>query len=940
MQAVAQTDSTKIIIHYQEAPDNQKDWNLWVWPEGGDGAKYDFTGEDAYGKVAEVEVSGIHQKIGFIVRTDSWDKDGGDRWIDTSSGVGEVWVKAGDDQTYTAPPDGEYRDIPSYQHIKVKIHYHRYDQNYDGWNLWVWNPEHDGQKVNFDAMDDYGKVAEVELNDPDGIEKLGFIVRKSTEGNDWASKDIDHDRYITRFDADGTAEVWLVQGQETIYENQGFVNLNPAITHASIDAFNQITLETNVPFSLKDAADQIKIEGADIERVASFDDNLTDLTNKIKIFTKEDLDLTKSYTLLFNDFGTRAITVGKVVRSDEFDQKYFYDGWLGNQYDKKETKFTLWAPTASEAMLAVYPDAASAETKEIPMSSGENGTWKAALKGNQDGLVYTYKVKIGGVWTEAVDPYARAVTINGDRGVVVDLSKTNPDHWNNHKPELIHPEDAIIYEAHVRDLSISPNSGIQHKGKFLGVAEKNTKGPDGVKTGLDHIKALGVTHVQFLPIFDFNSIDETKLDQSQYNWGYDPKNYNVPEGSYSTDPADPYDRIIELKTMIQTLHDSKLRIIMDVVYNHVFSASQSNFQKLVPGYYFRYNEDGTLANGTGVGNDTASERKMMKKFIVDSVSYWAKEYHMDGFRFDLMGIHDTGTMNAVRDALNKIDPSIIILGEGWDLNTPLDPSLKADQKNAEDMPGIAHFNDSIRDALKGSVFNDLDTGFVNGKQGVEEIMKEGIQAGISYPDDIATYRDPEQVINYVEAHDNLTLWDKLKLTNPEADEETLKQMHKLASSILLTSEGIPFIHAGQEFMRTKYGDHNSYQSPDSINQLDWSRCREFSSEVDYVKGLIELRKHYKSFRMTTAGEIEKQLKFIPASKNIVAYSLNAKALHDKANEIVVIHNANQEEKTVTLPYSGTWHLLVNGEKSGIRTIKIIHGNKVNISPLSTFVLKR
>ncbi|RDI45585.1 type I pullulanase [Falsibacillus pallidus] len=940
MQTLAQESTTKVIIHYQESPDNQKDWNLWVWPENGDGSRYEFTGEDAFGKTAEVKLSGIHQKVGFIVRTDSWEKDGGDRWIDTSSGIGEVWVKAGDEKTYTSPPDGEYRDFPSFDHVKVKLHYHRYDQKYDGWNLWMWNPEHDGQRVNFTGEDSFGKVAELNLDDADGIQKLGFIVRKSVDGNDWSAKDIDHDRFITRFNEDGTAEVWLVQGQESVYQDPGFVDLNPVITQASMDGFNQITLETNVPFSLKDSAESIKLDGAEIEKITPYNAEDVDLLNKVRIFTKENLDLSKSYKISMDGYGEKEVVLGKVIRSKEFDDQFYYDGWLGNQYQKNKTDFTLWAPTASEAHLVVYKDTSSNEATEFPMKKGKKGTWTAGLKGDQDGLVYTYKVKIGGAWTEAVDPYVRAATINGDRGVVVNLDNTNPKHWNNHEAKLPNPEDAIIYEAHVRDLSISPDSGIEHKGKFLGMTDKNTKGTEGNATGLSYIKKLGVTHVQFLPIFDFNSVDETKLDQPQYNWGYDPKNYNVPEGSYSTDPADPYKRITELKSMIQALHDNQLRVIMDVVYNHVFNANQSNFQKLVPGYYFRFNEDGSFANGTGVGNDTASERKMMRKFIVDSVSYWAKEYHMDGFRFDLMGIHDTKTMNEVRHALNKIDPSIIVLGEGWDLNTPLDPALKADQKNAEDMPGVAHFNDSIRDAIKGSVFDDSDKGFVNGKAGVEDILKQGIEGGIHYPDSMATYRDPEQVINYAEAHDNLTLWDKLQLTNPESDTETLKQMHKLASSILLTSEGIPFIQAGQEFMRTKNGDHNSYQSPDSVNQLDWNRAAEFHSEVDYFKGLIDLRKHYQSFRMTTAAAIEKNLNFMDAPDRVVAYSLNAKALHDKAKEIVVIHNANEEGQLVSLPQNAAWHLLVDGQQAGVKTVKVIHGNKVMVPALSTFVLKR
>jgi type I pullulanase len=577
------------------------------------------------------------------------------------------------------------------------------------------------------------------------------------------------------------------------------------------------------------------------------------------------------------------------------------------------------------------------------MTRAENGTWTAELQGNQNGTLYTYKVKIGDSWNEAVDPYVRAVAVNGDKGAVIDLETTNPDKWTADKPEFGNPEDAIIYEAHVRDLTIHPESGVSDalKGKFLGVSEAGTTGPDGVKTGLDHIKDLGITHLQFIPMYDYNtaSVDETKLDTPQYNWGYDPKNYNAPEGSYSTNPYEPAVRINEMKQMIQTLHDNDIRIVMDVVYNHMFSAFESNLHQLVPGYYYRYNNDGTLSNGTGVGNDTASEHKMMRKFIVDSVAYWAKEYNIDGFRFDLMGIHDVETMNEVRKALDEIDPSIIIIGEGWDLATNLDPELKANQKNAFKMPGIAHFNDDIRDGLKGSVFDDQDSGFVNGKADMELRIKKGVVGGIPYNDDIKTFSvDPEQTVTYVEAHDNHTLWDKLQLTNPQDSEEDRKKMHKLSSSIILTSQGISFIHAGQEFMRTKGGDHNSYKSPDSVNQMDWERRAEFDAEVEYMKGLIELRKAYPAFRMTTAKEIQENLTFLDAPANTVAFWLNGSANGGKEGKIAVAYNANKAPVEIKLPEDGKWKVLVNGTEAGTQGLETIKGNTVTVPPLSAYVL--
>lgn len=817
VKAVSNSKTTEIIIHYKEKLGNTKDWNLWLWGENANGTSYQFTGEDEFGKYAKIKIDGDYNRVGFIVRTNEWEKDGGDRWI---------------------------------ENIK-----------------------------------------------------------------------------------DGRAEVWILSGDEKVYNSKPSSDLS--IQKATIDSFHEITVTTNVPFNIKEK--KIEIEGIKIKNITPYDINSGDITNKVKIITEQKIDLKQTYKVKIENLADTNTEIGKVIRSEEFDNLFYYGGNdLGNTYTPQHTKFRLWAPTASEAKLVTYKKWSDKIGAEINMQQGEKGTWTSELKGNQKGLFYTYKVKIGDKWTEAVDPYVRAASVNGDKGAVVNLEETNPKKWKaNKKPKFKNPEDAIIYELHVRDLSIQPESGIKQKGKYLGVTEKGTKGPEGVKTGLDHIKDLGVTHVQFLPIFDYASVNEETLNEPQYNWGYDPKNFNVPEGSYSTNPYEPTVRITELKQMVQTLHDNNLRVVMDVVYNHMYNAAESNFHKLVPGYYYRYNEDGTFANGTGVGNDTASERKMMRKFMIDSVTYWAKEYNLDGFRFDLMGIHDYETMNEIRKAVNQIDPSIILHGEGWDLNTPLAAELKANQKNAEKMKGIAHFNDDIRDGLKGSVFEEKENGFVNGKQNMEDRIKKGITAGIDYDTNSSTYQDPEQVLTYVEAHDNHTLWDKLELTNSGDNEEVRKQMHKLSSSILLTSQGIPFLHAGQEFMRTKYGDHNSYKSPDSINQMDWLRRATFNNEVDYMKGLIELRKKYSAFRMTSAEQIKTHVSFIDAPKNTVAYIIEG----NKHEYFTVAHNANREAVEITLPSKGPWKVLVDGKQAGSKPLYVVHDNKIKVPALSSIVLK-
>ncbi|SCC29858.1 type I pullulanase [Bacillus mycoides] len=821
VKAVSNSKTTEITIHYKEKAGNTKDWNLWVWGENSNGKSYDFTGEDEFGKYAKVKIEGDYNRVGFIVRTNEWEKDGGDHWVEN--------------------------------------------------------------------------------------------IR------------------------DGRAEVWILSGDEKVYDSKPSSDLS--IQKATIDSFNEITINTNIPFNSKEQ--KIEIEGVKIKGISPYDTNSGDMTNKVKIITEQKIDLKQTYKVKIANLADANIEIGKVIRSEEFDNLFYYGGNdLGNIYTPQHTKFRLWAPTASEAKLVTYKKWSDKIGTEINMQQGEKGTWKAELKGNQKGLFYTYKVKIGDKWTEAVDPYVRAASVNGDKGAVVDLEETNPKKWKaNKKPKFKNPEDAIIYELHVRDLSIQPESGIKQKGKYLGVTEKGTKGTEGVKTGLDHMKDLGVTHVQFLPIFDYASVNEETLNEPQYNWGYDPKNFNVPEGSYSTNPYEPTVRITELKQMIQVLHDNNLRVVMDVVYNHMYNAAESNFHKLVPGYYYRYNEDGTFANGTGVGNDTASERKMMRKFMVDSVTYWAKEYNLDGFRFDLMGIHDFETMNEIRKGVNQIDPSIILHGEGWDLNTPLADELKANQKNAEKMKGIAHFNDNIRDGLKGSVFEEKENGFVNGKKNMEDRIKKGITAGIEYDTNSSTYQDPEQVLTYVEAHDNHTLWDKLELTNSGDSEEMRKQMHKLSSSILLTSQGIPFLHAGQEFMRTKYGDHNSYKSPDSINQMDWLRRAAFNNEVEYMKGLIDLRKKYPAFRMTSAEQIKKYVAFIDVPKNVVAYTIDGKGSGNKSEYFMVAHNANREAVDITLPSKGPWKVLVDGKQAGSKTLYVVHDNKIKVPALSSLVLK-
>ena len=580
------------------------------------------------------------------------------------------------------------------------------------------------------------------------------------------------------------------------------------------------------------------------------------------------------------------------VRSNDFDNYFSYDGELGALYEKEGTLLRVWTPTAKSVEVWIYADDSfKGPSTKIEMVQKPKGIFEAYLPGDQHGTIYVYKILfLNNRESISVDPYARATTVNGMKSVIADLNRTNPDGWGERLPAFGLPEEAIIYELHIRDFSISETSGIVNKGKFLGLTEKNTQNASGRKTGLDYLIDLGITHIQILPMFDYATVDEANLTEPQYNWGYDPLNYNVPEGSYSTDPFDPFNRIFELKQMIRTLHDNGLRVIMDVVYNHVYDPKDQALERTVPGYFYRYNADGSLANGTGVGNDTASERHMMRKYIIDSVKYWAKEYHLDGFRFDLMGIHDSVTMNAIREALDKIDPSIIIIGEGWEMSTPLPEDLKASQRNAQAMPRIAHFNDSIRVALKGSDFGDeKDRGFISGKNYLEDLLLRNIK-GAMHLSSHSSYVDPEQVIQYVEAHDNLTLYDKLLRSNPDDSEEVRIKRHTLATSIVLLSQGVPFIHGGQEFLRTKAGVANSYQSPDEINQFEWERVTTFQESVAYVKGLIALRKSEYLFRLHTHEEIDAHFTMLSENFNIIAFSLT-----NSEKKYIVIFNGNRSD---------------------------------------------
>ncbi|WP_458121532.1 type I pullulanase [Paenibacillus sp. Z6-24] len=676
-----------------------------------------------------------------------------------------------------------------------------------------------------------------------------------------------------------------------------------------------------------------------------------------------------------------------LTRNMDIATDYFYDiDDLGIQYTPQHSIFKVWTPDAVQVSVALYDEPGEYDHEglvhdhtgglEIPMQSEEGGVWVLDHEGDLAGKYYMYRAEFpDGSVEYAVDPYARAVSPNGQRTAVVDLRSTDPEGWENDiRPPMASLTDAVIYELHVRDFSVDKDAPIQHKGKFLAFTETGLCDEYGNSIGIDHLRELGVTHVHLLPIADFQTVNELTVDdpdseQAKYNWGYDPQHYNVPEGAYSTDPWDPTSRIREFKKVVQALHGEGMRVVLDVVYNHTFSVDDGPFDRLIPGYFYRTDERGQLTNGSGVGNEIATERPMVRKYIKDSLRYWANEYHLDGFRFDLMGLIDTETVTQLTQELRRdIDPCILIYGEPW--TGGWSPLPQQTLKGAQRGKGFALFNDNFRSAIKGGS-DDETRGFATGEFGKEGDLVKGIYGSIG---DFTDH--PSESINYVTAHDNLNLWDKI--VRVSGAEEKLSFLHMdngrlpdgrdvaeaveqanpykyvdpndvlahewvrrsiLANGIVLTSQGIPFIHAGDELLRSKYGDHNSYRSPDAINAIRWSNKQRFRQVFDYYKGLIQLRMSHPAFRMSDRKDVEKHLRVLRSDHQIVAFQLGEYAHGDKWRHIIVIYNSATTEQKVTLPqFSRQWQVVVNDREAGVYPLASVLGGEVAVAPLSMMVL--
>ena len=832
--------------------------------------------------------------------------------------------------------------------ITVKLHYSRSDDRYAGWNAWMWTLTKGGCDYAFSETD--GDQVATMVVDGYTTTVVNYIVRKGQwETQEFAERQIDVSTILRGtihcYVTSGVKEVKLLLGDDVVLANKllsceldydrGVIGVKTSMAVSDLDAFRLVDL------SGKDA--EIAISGIQGE------------AGEYELSLNKSLDLVYLYQYRIS-FGGYDYTIqtNSIYASKHFSKEFTYDGDdLGAVWSAEKTAFKLWAPTAETVKIALYRSGTAGTDdliKTVPMIRGNLGVWSADVVGDCNGVYYTYLVKVNGNQVEAVDPYARTTGVNGNRGMIINLKSTDPDGWvKDHNPNPLKSyTDAILYELHVRDFSIGENSGVSevNRGKFLALTEKGTKTPDGAATGLDYLKSLGITHLHLLPIYDYGSVDESRLDKAQFNWGYDPVNYNTPEGSYSSDPYNGFARVAELKKAVQALHDNGISVVMDVVYNHVFEAGNFCFNKIVPGYFSRSNPDGSNSNGSGCGNDTASERPMVRKFIVDSIVYWQEQYHFDGFRFDLVGLLDTTTINALVDAVHVNHPDVIFYGEGWTMNTAVEPgNYMATQLNAPMTPEFAYFSDTIRDLLAGR--NGETLGFVSGLKGKEEPLARCFTAATSW------CPSPTQTVNYASCHDNYTLVDKLTLTRSDASSDDLVRMNLLAAAIYMTAQGIPFIHAGEEFLRNKLDENgkrieNSYNSSDFVNKIRWEllKQQENAAAVEYYRGLIRFRKAHTALRLSTAAEVAKNVTYKWITNELVLFEIkgHGSVSGESSESIVVIFNATTEPKQIDFTAhdldAGVWSVYIDDHSAGTEVLKTISDGVVTVAPISAMVLAK
>lgn len=878
--------------------------------------------------------------------------------------------------------------------VTLTVNYYRLASDWTGYNMWLWPQGGDGRSVQFDAETVTIKNKQWKtvtttisnINTADNGNAIGVIVRKSTADNDWAEQT--KDMFITSDKiVNNAVTIYLIQGDDSIYYSEDDVNLANRLTRAAFNSMNSVYFSTSKAIA---ETSRFNLYEGDIvvgSLIAADNPQIVGKQTGVIDFATGEIDLTKTYTIKdeptdaeFDEdvhFAPRAVSKADIFEYSQFNEKYVPDAneVLGVDVTAEKTTFKVWSPFASAMKLNVY-DNGTTETKlyEVDMNKADKGMWtytfgiaksvdKAITPYGLCGKYYTYTATVYGKAQSVVDPYARSGNANGTRGMILNLDETNPTGWaNQSNPTLNSYSEAIIYEAQLRDLTIDSSSGVSeaNRGKFLGLTESSaTNG--GTKTAVDYIKELGITQLHFQPIFDFASVNEnfttaTFDGEGQYNWGYDPLNYNMPEGSYSSDPADGAKRVTEMKQMVMALHNAGIQVIMDVVYNHVSSAESSNFQALCPDYYFRLTADGSYSNGSGCGNETASERAMFRRFMIDSVKYWSEEYKIDGFRFDLMGLHDIVTMNELYDELATINPDVMIYGEGWTGGTtPLATAKAALKANAKQMPNIAVFNDDIRDGLKGSVFGITGKGYVQGVLSSENAVYFGAYGGAKAFGGINAFTAaPTQSINYVSAHDNSTLWDKLN-ASIDADKATLKAMNRMAATASMTSAGPAFFLAGEEMLRSKpttatnnfdnrpevymtnpeyYFSDNSYKSNDSVNAIRWNLATENADMVDYYKGLISIRKAQPFFKMTTAAEVRSN---VYVNDENLSDGIAMYAIKSGEKAAILMFNATESTQKITVP-QGDYKVLAAAGKASNDGVATFSGSQYSIGAHDSVIM--
>ena len=875
--------------------------------------------------------------------------------------------------------------------VTIRIHYHRPEGDYEGWELWAWDLDgnykvsgtlaSDGSASNDPPFkfEPNGDEVVATISVPTGTMRVGYIARYG----DWVQKDIEWDQFINITGIlSGTVDFYIESGVQTQADGKDKIPTMEALCNMEIeyngkpqkvmvlgDDVVKGVVVTSAEYQVDKngsprltvmisstpdnalTADSFVIKGQN-GKAASIAD-MKNIQTTYYLTLDQELPLDKAFVIEFegNDY---AIKMPDYYSTNEFESKYTYEGDdLGQTYTKEKTTLKLWAPLAASVQVYLFKDgnpATQAEPdKKVDMVAGEKGTWSVELEGDMNGTYYTYYVDNVSKKEECVDPYSRAVGVNGRRSMIIDLASTNPEGWANDKdPHYDNGiTDAIIWELHVRDLTSDVSSGVKEewRGKYLGLIQAGTTNSYGQATGLDYIKNLGITHIHLLPVYDYGSVNETDLESGSFNWGYDPMNYNVPEGSYSTDPYHGEVRVKEFKQMVKGLHDNGISVIMDVVYNHVYDGAKFCMNNTVPNYFSR-----PSGAGSGCGNDTASERSMVRKYIVDSVNYWADEYHIDGFRFDLAGVLDTVTINEIVKTVHEKHPNVIFYGEGWtsgNVEFTKPGMTQAVMANSSKTPGFAYFSDTIRNTLKGGTFGGVTAGYISGgsSSGLNACFK-GLPSWCS---------NPAQSINYVSAHDNNTLYDHITLVKPQATYQEKCDITKLGVAFYMAAQGVPFIHAGEEMNRSKPSDpnldanngnadsgffHNSYNAPDRVNSLKWDLLYDQPTVdvLEYYQGMIAFRKAHPALRLTTANDVNERVSFLPnLPNNVLGYMIKAEGVEgETAKNIICLYNSTANAAEIELP-EGEWTVCANKTKAGIYNLGTVSG-KVSVDSVSALIL--